>query len=130
MADALWVALLITVAIGMLVIAKNMEPHRSTPDGMSFTCRIQQLSTDGRGGGRWIEAKAKIVEGGVALVRRSLLRPRLGDDEPPRRVAGRAQGGPGRFAVYLLQGQGSMLALRVPAKSPAVRRLDELASPA
>jgi hypothetical protein len=129
MADALWVALLIAVAVGMLVIAKNMEPHRSSPDGTAFTCRVQELSSDGRGGGRWIEAKAKIVDDRVALVRRSLLRPRLGDDEPPRRVAGRAQSGPGRFAVYLLEGQGSMLALRVPAKSPAVRRLDELASP-
>jgi hypothetical protein len=126
MADALWVLVLVAVCIGMLVAAKYIEPHWVSKDGTSFTCRIQAVSTDGRSGGRWVEARAKLLGDRVVLARRGLFRARATADEP-RTVVGRATGAPARFAVYLVQGEGDMLALRVPAKSPVRARLDALA---
>jgi hypothetical protein len=74
-----------------------------------------------------MEAKADLVDDRVHLNRKSLLRPGR-EVAPPARVLGRSQGAPTRFAVFLLEAQGSMLALRVPKGSRAVARLDELAA--
>jgi hypothetical protein len=126
MVNLLWLALLIAAAIGLLTIAHQMEPHWASKDGESFTCRIQTLSDGGRrASARWSDARAILVDGGVVLARRGIFASRHEGDEP-RRVAGRATGGSGRFAVFLLEGNGPLLALRVPAESAAADRLDEL----
>jgi hypothetical protein len=127
MADALWVLVLIVVCVGMLVAAHQIEPHWVSKDGSAFTCRVQGLSSDGRSGGRWVESKARLEGDRVVLARRRLLRVRTASDEPPRRVVGRAPNAPARFAVYLLDHEGELLAMRVPVKSPMVPRLDALA---
>jgi hypothetical protein len=126
MVNALWLALLIAVATGLLVIAHQIEPHWASKDGESFTCRIQTLSDGGRrASARWTDARATLVDDGVVLARRGIFAARNDGDEP-RRVAGRATGGSGRFAVFLLEGEGPLLALRVPAESAAAQRLDQL----
>lgn len=127
MIDALWLALLVAVAIGMLVLATRIEPHWASKDGRTFTCRIQELATDGRSGGRWMDAKATVVDGRISLARRGLLRARR-DPEPPLPVLSRAPGGQTRFAVFLLEGSQQMVALRVPARSKAATTLDGLVS--
>lgn len=127
MADVLWVMLFVAVSIGMLVAARSIEPHSVSKDGRTFTCRIQELATDGRGGGRWVEAKANLVDERVVLTRRGLLRGRK-EAGPPAIVVGRADRATPRFAVFLLESQGSLLALRVPARSRAVPHLDQLAN--
>jgi len=125
MTDALWLALLIAGAIGMLVLATRIEPHWASKDGRTFTCRIQELATDGRSGTRWMDAKATIVDGRIVFARRGLLRARRGP-EPPRAILTRTTGGSPRFAVYVLEGDDKMIAMRVPAKSRAATTLDTL----
>lgn len=125
MIDALWLALLVAVAIGMLVLASRIEPHWASKDGRTFTCRIQELATDGRSGSRWIDAKATVVDGRISLARRGLLRSRR-DPQPPYPVLSRAPASQTRFAVFLLQGPQHMVALRVPARSKAATTLDGL----
>jgi hypothetical protein len=128
MADALWVVVMIAVCIGMLVAAKQIEPHWVSKDGTSFTCRVQTLSTDGRTAGRWSETKAHLEDDRVVLAKRGFLRTRATSDEVARRIIGRAQGTQTRFAVYLLDHDGELMAMRVPAKSTIVPRLDALAA--
>ena len=125
MTDAFWLILLIAGAIGMLVLASRIEPHWASKDGRTFTCRIQELATDGRSGSRWMDAKASIIDGRIVLVRRGLLRARH-RPEPARSVLTRTTGGEARFAIFLLDGNDKLIAMRVPAKSKAATTLDAL----
>jgi len=124
--NALWIVLIVALCVVMLVVAQRIEPHRVSGDGTSFTCRVQELSPGALPSVKWTEAKARIVDGRVVLAKGGLLRPRATSYERPRSVVSRAEDAPARFAVFVLEDQGALSALRVPASSRAVERLTEL----
>jgi hypothetical protein len=124
MTDFLWLLFSIALVIGLLWLARRIEPHWSAKDGSSFTCRVQNLDVDGRGASRWTEARA-FVEGDRLSIKRKVL-VRFEDDGPPREVIGRTPSAPAGKAMFVLGGE-PLLALRVPKKSPATPQLESMA---
>jgi hypothetical protein len=116
---------MIAVAVGMLVLASRIEPHWCAKDVSAFTCRVRELSGRGDALTRWQDARAVVDGDRIVITRKVLLRPST--PEPPRTVEVRATAAPSGRAVFLLGGT-PRLAVRVPAKSPAVARLEQLAT--
>lgn len=118
----------IAALIALLVAAVRMEPHWVSRDGRRFICKAQTVDDHGRTTSRWVEYRFRITDDGeVEGRRRSVVGGRsLGVWE----VRYRASDPPKRKAVFLLYPRreaGSLLALRLPARSRAVAVLDELA---
>jgi len=124
MLDLLWFVAMVVVAATLLVLGLRMEPHWCSPDGSSFTCRVQHVDHRTGSSSRWADARAEITDDGVVIRRKVLLR--LSESDDPRAVLRRADSSPRGKAVFLMGGE-PMTALRVPAGSRAVPRLDALA---
>lgn len=125
MGDWAWVLVMLLGCAGLVVLARRIEPHWSTPDGTSFTCFTQTLGADGRPSGRWREGRAELVEDRVRIRRR--LFAGFTREMDTLRIVGRSQPGRSRKDVFVLEGSGGgYVALRLPRRSPAVARLDAL----
>ncbi len=139
----------IALVVGLLVLARSIEPHFSSKDGMSFTCRVRSLAMPGArmvkapptavassmnpfggllggsrtmnpfGLARWRETRALVTDTGVQLLDRRQPR---GD---VRRIVGRSESPPPRSNVYVLEGS-PMLLLRIPKRSRTAPLLDRL----
>src|SRR6476619_8506873 len=113
----------------LLWLSRRIEPHWVSKDGQQFTCRVAELFPDRGEVGPWSEARVAINgdDGLTVAVKPKLLR-LPGHRSPIRtlRVAGRADSDRKGLVVYLLTGEQQM-ALRLPTRSRAVARLDELA---
>ena len=113
----------------LLWLARRIEPHWVSKDGQQFTCRVAELFPERGEVGPWSEARVAINgdDGLTVVVKPKLLR-LPGHRSPIRilRVAGRADSDRKGLVVYLLTGEEQM-ALRIPKRSRAVAKLDELA---
>ena len=113
----------------LLWLSRRIEPHWVSKDGQQFTCRVAELFPDRGEVGPWSEARVAINgdDGLTVAVKPKLLR-LPGHRSPIRvfRVVGRADSDRKGLVVYLLKGEHQM-ALRLPKRSRAVARLDELA---
>ncbi|HEX9259278.1 MAG TPA: hypothetical protein VF855_07050 [Acidimicrobiales bacterium] len=125
MVDVFWFGLMIAVAIGLMVIGFRMEPHWCSSDGGAFTCRVQNLNPRTNTATRWTDARAEITDRRVVIRRKVMLRPSVPGE--PLTVLKRASSAPKGKVVFLLDGE-ELTSLRIPAKSRAVARLDELAT--
>ena len=119
----LWAVVLLGVVAALFWLASRIEPHWSSPDGVHFTCRVQEIDATGRPATRWYEARAEVVEGKVAITKKVLMR--RGTAVDPRTVSARSEHAPRRRAIYLLPGTPTF-AVRVPRSSPAATCLDAL----
>ncbi len=119
-ANLFWLIAMLALLVALVWLSRRIEPHRSSKDGRSFTCRVREVYAQGTG--PWSQANAVVRDRRVVLQRRGIFRPRMVDK--PRAVVGRSEAS-GRFAIFLLDGPVP-LALRVPSKSPAARTLAEL----
>jgi hypothetical protein len=124
--NTLWIIGLVVLCVVMLFVATRIEPHRVSADGLNFSCRVQELTEGGLPSVKWTEARARIVDQHVVLAKGGLLRPRATSYERPRSVVSRSAEAPPRFAIFVLEDEGALSVLRVPASSPAVARLEEL----
>jgi len=118
-----WAVVLLATVAGLFWLASRIEPHWSSPDGSRFTCRVQEIDATGRPTTRWYEARCEIVEGGVAITKKLLMR--KGQAVDPRPVSARSDHAPRRKAIYLLAGT-PLYAVRVPSSSRAAERMDAL----
>ena len=119
-----WAVVLIGVAGLLFWLAMRLEPHWSASDGSRFTCRVQEIDpAAGRPVSRWYEARAEIVDGKVVITKKVLMR--RGVPVDARVVSARSDEAPRGRAIYLLAG-APLLAVRIPARSPAVTRLEAL----
>jgi len=118
-----WAVVLLATVAGLFWLASRIEPHWSSPDGSRFTCRVQEIDATGRPTTRWYEARCEIVEGGVAITKKVLMR--KGQAVDPRPVSARSDHAPRRKAIYLLAGT-PLYAVRVPRSSPAAEQMDAL----
>jgi hypothetical protein len=123
--QVVWVIVSVGVVGGLFWLASRIEPHWCSGDGLSFTCRVQELDASGRPVSRWVEARAAIREGRVSIQRKVLIATARKVDTSTRRVVARSDAPPRGRAVFLLDGEPTM-AMRVPVRSRAVARLDEL----
>jgi hypothetical protein len=123
MANLLWVVLALLVVAGLFWLANAIEPHWCSPDGLRFTCRVQEIDATGRSVSRWYDARAEI-DGDLVAIKRKVLMRSIGSVDA-RRVAARSDRAPRRRAIYLLDGD-PLIALRIPDSSRAVTRLDAL----
>ena len=121
-----WAIVLLGTVAGLFWLASRIEPHWSSSDGTHFTCRVQEIDATGRPTTRWYEARCEVVEGGVAITKKVLMR--RGTAVDPRSVSARSQHAPRNRAIYLLPGS-PMFAVRVPESSPAATCLDTLLMP-
>jgi hypothetical protein len=126
MANVAWVVLTLAVVAGLFWLAHAMTPHWCSPDGLRFTCRVQEIDATGRASSRWYDARAEIRGDEVAITKKVLMRP--GGFWDPRRVTARSPQAPGRRAIYLLDGQ-PRIAMSVPVESRAVAQLDRVTGP-
>jgi hypothetical protein len=126
-----WLLLSAFLAACVLLIwvSRRIEPHWVSKDGQQFTCRVADLHPERGEVGPWSEARVAINgdDGLTVAVKPKLLR-LPGHRSPIRimRVVGRADSDRKGLVVYLLKGEEEM-ALRLPRRSRAVARLDELA---
>jgi hypothetical protein len=128
--DWAWLAIMLVGCAGMIVLARRIEPHRSSRDGSAFNCFIQPLDGDGRPSGRWREGRAEVVDDRVRIRPRLFLR--FTPHADTHRVIARSDEERRGKAVFVLTGDhdgASYLSLRLPARSPAAQRLDGLVSP-
>src|SRR6266550_6890724 len=123
MVTAFWVIVLLAAVVGLFWVAARIEPHWSSADGTYFTCRVQESDPTGRPTTRWYEARGEVVEGGVAITKKVLMR--KGKAVDPRPVSARSDHAPRRKAIYFLDGTPTC-AVRVPSSSPAAARMDGL----
>jgi hypothetical protein len=119
---------IVVVCGGMYYLSTRIEPHWVAKDQSRFLTVAQELDHHGLPLGRRRDVRVNFDPGGEALLvsRRSWMRP-----TPARwTVKSKSTTGRGRF-VYVLRpvekiGDIALLALRVPQRSKAVPRLDEL----
>jgi len=123
MDTVVWAIVLLAVVVGLFWLASRIEPHWSSSDGTHFTCRVQEIDLTGRPTTRWYEARCEVVEGGVAITKKLLMR--KGETVDPRPVSARSDDAPRGKAIYLLPGTPTY-AVRVPSSSQAARRMDAL----
>jgi hypothetical protein len=123
MGTVVWTIVLLAAVAGLFWLASRIEPHWSSPDGTHFTCRVQEIDVTGRPTTRWYEARCEVVEGGVAITKKLLMR--KGEAVDPRPVSARSEDAPRGKAIYLLAGT-PIYAVRVPRSSQAALRLDAL----
>lgn len=126
--DVLWILGSLVVMAGLLWLARRIDPHWVAKDGRAFTCRIQPIRPDGRVEGRWRDARAVVEGQQVRLVVRGMGSMSKQPFEA-HRVIGRSAEPPARSAVFVLEGDPVLWALRVPERSKAVAVLDTLVVP-
>jgi hypothetical protein len=128
LADFAWTVVMLAIAGGLLYLAFRMNArtrvHRRAEDGSWFSCEVQQLAPNGEALGSWRSARAEVVAGGLTIVG-TVAGDGIGPGDAPRPVVGRSEAPPRGWAVFLVSGS-PLLALRVPAGSPTVARLDDL----
>ncbi len=134
--DVLWTLGTIAVLIGMLWLARRIDPHWVAKDGRAFTCRFQPIRLPGSSTdafdtttrratlneGRWRSGRGVIIDNQVVVTSRRM------PGQPIRRhpVLGRGTDPPKRQATFLLGGDPNYL-LMIPASSRAVAVLDSIA---
>ncbi|MCB1000114.1 MAG: hypothetical protein KDB40_12525 [Acidimicrobiales bacterium] len=127
--EYVWLALAVAVMVFLAWVGFRIEPHWVSKDRSRFICNAQLLTEQGEPVGRFRETKILVEPTGELLVdQRKLFRRRMSawrlvaeSDDPPR-----------RRAVFLLRGHDAqhrpaMLAVRVPATSPIVPTLRDIA---
>lgn len=128
MRDALYIVVPIVVCVGMLWLAARLEPHWVAKDGTRFLTTTQVIDRHGNSLGRRREARFAIQPDGTLLASRRSLRRTTSETF---RLAGKSPDPPRRRAIYLLEpippdADGAKMAVRMPAKSRAVRELDHI----
>jgi hypothetical protein len=126
----------IAVLIGMLWLARRIDPHWVAKDGRSFTCRLQPIRLPGAmvnanddrqatlSDGRWRNGRGVVIDDRVVV---SSRRATVGQ-QPLRHlsVIGRGTDPPKRQVTFLLGGDPNYLVM-IPASSRAVAVLDSIA---
>lgn len=103
--------------------AFGSDPHWCSKDGRRFSCRARIISQTTGPTSRWIEARAAVTPDGLVYLRpRGLTRHNIHGEW---HVAGVDPSGDAKRRIYVLR-RGSLLTIRVPAKSRCVAVLDEL----
>jgi hypothetical protein len=129
MSSVLWFVGAVTVCIGMLVVARRIEPHWVAKDGMRFLTTSELVDRYGKVVGRRREVRAELLaDGDLMITHRSIVR----SASSVCRIQAKSPNPPAGRQVYVLQAvppaaDGSMLALRLPETSPMVPVLDRLA---
>lgn len=123
--DLFWFLVSVLIIVGLLLVARRIEPHWSNKAGDRFTCRVQVIDHKGRAEGRWRDARATVVDDRVSITKKVLPGP--GMDGVPREVIGRSASSPWGVVVFVLDGE-PYVAVRVPKSSPAVARLDGIST--
>ncbi len=132
--DVLWTVGTIALLIGMLWLARRIDPHWVAKDGRAFTCRFQPIRLPGASAsdgsdrrailneGRWRTGRAIVTDDQVIVSSR-----RMPAGQRPHRhaVIGRGTDPPKRQVTFLLDGDPNYL-LIVPASSRAVAVLDSV----
>lgn len=104
-------------------LVRLRDPHWSSKDGTKFICRVQILNERGGSPSRWREVRCTITGNEtVALVPRGFG---LRNIAKEWRVVEAMTIGSKRSRMFLLRNE-QLLALRVPASSPAAGQLDAL----
>lgn len=129
MSTLLWSVGAIAVCVGLLYLAHRLEPHWVSKDGTRFLTTCEPIDRWGSVTGRRREVRGAIMpDGGLTLAQRSIVR----STSSVWRVRAKSPHPPRSREIYLLSaippaGDGSLLALRVPAGSKLVGILDDLA---
>lgn len=123
MLNALTSVAFVALLGGLTWLVRSRDPHWSSKDGTKFICRVQILNERGGSPSRWREVRCTITgNDSVALVPRGFGHRNIAKEW---RVVEAMTVGPRRSRMFLLRNE-QLLALRVPASSPAAGRLDEL----
>jgi hypothetical protein len=129
MSSVLWFVGAVALCIGLLVVAHRIEPHWVAKDGKRFLTMPEPVDRFGNAIGRRREVRGVLLQdGGVMLTQRSIIK----SASSVWRVQAKSPRPPSGRQLYVLQSvpaapDGSMLVLRMPAKSRLVPVLDRLA---
>lgn len=110
------------VAIGLVWVARRIEPHWSSRDGHRFIARAQALGAGDIPEGGWVEVRGAVDGDQIILSARGRRAGRL---RGTYRVTTKSPEPPRGKAVYLLSGDRRIV-LRMPGSSRTVAVLDQL----
>ena len=116
------VVLVVSGCVGLVWLARRIEPHWSSRDGHRFIARTQSLGVGDSPEGGWVEVRGSVDGDHVTLVARGR---RSGSVRGTYRVVAKSGEPPRGKAVYLLAGDHRVV-LRVPRTSHTVAVLDRL----
>ena len=116
------VVLIVAVCVGLVWLARRIEPHWSSRDGHQFIARAQSLGFGDSPEGGWVEVRGSVDGDHVTLVTRGR---RSEIVRGAYRVVTKSGEPPRGKAVYLLAGDRRVV-LRVPRTSRTVAVLDRL----
>lgn len=125
--DVLGFGSVLAVCLGMLYLASRIEPHWVSKDGTRFMSSAQELDEWSTPFGRRHEVRVAVDDEVLSVRRRSMMRPTA----DLYFVEGKIPSPPRGREVYLLKkltptAERTQLALRVPAKSTIVPKLDAM----
>ncbi len=126
--DALWLLLALGVCAVLVYLGYRIEPHHVNKDGSRFLCTGQWISAEGDLDGRRREVWVDVEQSGQLRVD---VKIRLRHDVTHWWIEGKSPKPPRRRTVYALRtinilGGVERMTIQLPAKSRAVRVLDEL----
>ncbi|MFN8020021.1 MAG: hypothetical protein U0Q03_00715 [Acidimicrobiales bacterium] len=120
--EYVWLVVALAVMAFLAWLGFRIEPHWVAKDRSRFICNAQLMTEHGDPLGRFRETKVLVEPNGEMLVdQRRFFRRHMS----AWRVVGESESPPRNRAVFLLRGHdpkgvAAMLAVRVPAKSPAI----------
>ena len=126
--DVVWLLLALVVCSALLYLGYRIEPHHVNKDGSRFLCTGQWISTEGDLDGRRREVWVDVEQSGQLRVD---VKRKLRHDVTHWWIEGKSPKPPRRRMVYALRtinilGGVERMTIQLPAKSRAVRVLDEL----
>jgi hypothetical protein len=126
--DVLWLLLALGVCVVLVYLGYRIEPHHVNKDGSRFLCSGQWISAEGDLDGRRREVWVDVEQSGQLRVD---VKIRLRHDVTHWWIEGKSPKPPRRRTVYALRtinilGGVERMTIQLPAKSRAVRVLDEL----
>ena len=126
--DVWWLLLALGVCLVLLYLGYRIEPHHVNKDGRRFLCTGQWISAEGDLDGRRREVWVDVEQSGQLRVD---VKIRLRHDVTHWWIEGKSPKPPRRRTVYALRtinilGGVERMTIQLPAKSRAVRVLDEL----
>jgi hypothetical protein len=126
--DVLWLLLALGVCVVLVYLGYRIEPHHVNKDGSRFLCTGQWISAEGDLDGRRREVWVDVQQSGQLRVD---VKIRLRHDVTHWWIEGKSPKPPRRRTVYALRtinilGGVERMTIQLPAKSRAVRVLDEL----
>ena len=125
-----WTALFVAVMAGMWWVGFRLDPHFVSRNGERFLCMGQEVQADWELIGRPRETWVYFIDDGALVLRQKrVFRRRSGVYQ----LIGRAPNPPKKKVVFLARSGddtlGHYMALRMPANSKIIARLDSLVPP-